>query len=200
MYGLSLVIAPYCICGHSPSKRWPKNPGFGPEIVGFENKQTFWRKTKVIFGISSSSCIESGIITNIFTEKKVGSYRSNKFLKMGISVFLQRYKEFQCDWAQTFGDYSSICGTWSTIAPSDDNELSRYYEFSQNPGFWVLIAIFGNKKLFWCKTEVIFGISSSSCIGPYIVKTGFLKNIFWPLCWGNLEEKVISSFCPLKTS
>jgi len=86
MYGLSLAIAPYRIREHSPSKRCPKNPSFGPGIADFENKQTFWRKTKVIFGISSSSCIESCIVTNIFAEKK-SLPRSNKFLKMSISVF-----------------------------------------------------------------------------------------------------------------
>jgi hypothetical protein len=41
MYGLSLVIAPYSICEHSPSKRSSKNPGFGLGIADFENKQTF---------------------------------------------------------------------------------------------------------------------------------------------------------------
>ena len=87
-----------------------------------------------------------------------------KLEKMSHTVFFERYKEFSSDWAQTFGDYSSICGTWFTIAPSHDNQLSQYYEFPKNPDFWTLIAIFGNKTLFWCKTEVMFGISSSSYI------------------------------------
>ncbi len=69
MCGLSLIIAPCCICVHRSSKRYPKRPGFCPGIAGFANMRTFWRKTKVIFGISSSNCIESYITVSVSGEK-----------------------------------------------------------------------------------------------------------------------------------
>ena len=66
------------------------------------------------------------------------------------------------------------------------DEHSRCYESSKSRGFYPQIPIFASTASFWSKTKIIFAISSSNCIGSYIVKTDFLTYV-----QGQLRKKVV---------
>ncbi len=101
----------------------------------------------------------------------------DKVLKISLSVFCKRSK-FRCDLSQTFADYSFTSSSSMIIARLRIDEHSWCYESSKNRGFCPQIPIFENRASFWSKTKMIFGISSSSCIQPCVIKSVFLKNVF----------------------
>jgi hypothetical protein len=100
--------------------------------------------------------------------KKKSVSLPDKILKSSLSVFCKRATQFTSDWSQTFTNYSSMSDSSLTIARLRTDELSRGYESPKNRGFCLQILIFANRPSFWCKSKVIFGISSSSCIESYI--------------------------------
>jgi hypothetical protein len=91
MCDLSLIIARCWISEHRPSQWSPKKPGFCPEMASFEKMRTFWRKTKVIFGITSSSSIESYITRNV-SQKKSWLLCPTRFWKIAFPYFLNATK------------------------------------------------------------------------------------------------------------
>ena len=114
---------------------------------------------------------------------------SNKFLKTCLSVYFKPSKQFTSNWSQTFANYSSMPGTPLTIAPFRADGYSQCYGSLKNLSFCPRIVNFTSTDTFLRKTKVIFEISSSSCIGPYVVKAVFLKKKFWPVCRDSLEKK-----------
>ena len=89
--------------------------GFCAGIASFTKMRIFWRKTKVIFGISSSSYVEWCItITNF--RKQMSDPVPVRVPKIDHFVFCKRYKEFKSDWPQIYTDYSSICNLSLALA------------------------------------------------------------------------------------
>ena len=155
--------------------------------------EIFLCKTKVIFGISSSSFIDSYITVNVSRKKKSVPV-PNKVLKTSLFVFCKPPKEFSSNCSQTFNKYSSSSSSSLTIAPFRTDEHSRCYGSPQNWGFCPQISIFGNKASIWCKIKVIFGISSSSCVELCIIKALSWKRFFnyYPK---NVPTNWLSRFC-----
>jgi hypothetical protein len=88
--------------------RMPKNPR---SLVGnptFGILITLWRKTKVIFGISSSSCIEL-YIYNSFSRNFRLIFTGKPSPKPYRSVYSKRYKGITSDRAPIFTRRSYIC-------------------------------------------------------------------------------------------
>jgi hypothetical protein len=156
----------------------PKNPRFriGNPILGFYI--TFWRKTKVIFGISSSSCIEL-YIYNSFERKFWPIFKAYPGPKSYHFGLCKRYKGIMCDRAEIFTRYSWIYTLVMVVAPTRETFPRLFYRILKNPRFLIENPVLGFHITFCRKTKVIFGINSSSCIGPCIKRVIFVKVNFW---------------------
>ncbi len=131
---LSLALAPIHTNEQKQRQRFPKELGSCPGILSFANTQTLFSKTKVIFRISSLTCVESYIIVSGSQKQKLVP-ALDKILKFSLSVFCNLSTQFGCDISQTFADYSSTSSSSMIIARLLIDEHSRCYESSTNRGF-----------------------------------------------------------------
>ena len=131
----------------------------------------------MIFGISSSSCIE-WYITKNFSRKLLFSYISKTLSKISSFVFCKRYGHLESDEAETFTEDAYWGTLLMIITPTLEIASRLCYGFSGKLGFWTKTLIFFMHTALQKKTKVIFGISSSSCIEWYITKKFSRKLLF----------------------
>jgi len=144
-----------------------------------------WRKTKVIFGNSSSSCTESYVFNSfsrnfrfIFTGKSgPNPYRS---------VYSKRYKGKTSDRAQIFTKCSYVRILLMVVAKTHETFPRLFYTISKNlkvwvknPRFLITNSILGIHITLWRKTKVIFGISAFSYLEWYVAQHIFQKQFFF---------------------
>ncbi len=98
------------------------------------------------------------------------------------------------DRAQHFTRRSYICILLMVVAQTHETFPRLLSRMSKNPRFLVENLILGIHITLWRKTKVMFEISSSSCIGPYIKRVIFVKVNFcktWPKATGLTGNPVL---------
>jgi hypothetical protein len=116
--------------------RISKNPRFLIANPVLGTCLTLYRKPKVIFGISSPSCIEP-FICNSFSRKFWLTFTSKPDPKSYRSVYSKRYKGITSVRAQIFSRCSHICVLLMVIAKTHETFLRLVYKMSKNLRFLV---------------------------------------------------------------
>jgi hypothetical protein len=98
------------------------------------------------------------------------------------------------DRAQLFSRCSYICILLMVVAQTHEIFPRLFYRIPKNPRSREGNPVLGTRVTLWRKTKEIFGISSSSCIGPDIKRAIFVKVNFgktWPKATGLTGKPVL---------
>ena len=147
----------------------------------------------MIFGISLSSCIEP-YIYNSFQNNFLPVFKADSGPKPCRFGLWKPYEGVKSDRAVIFTRYSWICFLNMVVAWTRETFPRLFYRIPKNRGFLVRNLVLGFNVTFWRKIKVIFGISSSSCIRPYIKRIIFVKVNFgeiWPKAIGFTGNPVL---------